>query len=208
MKNYLLFLLILTLSSSKIMASGMDFPLPPDSLLSQFEKESLAFMREEEKLAFDAYSLLQAKWNTRQFTHISESESRHMAAVKSLLDQFGLPDPAAGQPAGTFLNPVLQKLYQDLASEGMKSETDAFLTGAAIEEIDIRDLKQQLTWIRSDDIRFVYGNLMRGSRNHLRAFVKALAAKGIKYTPRYLETEDYENIINSPMEPGGGRGRF
>ena len=77
------------------------------------------------------------------------------------------------------------------------------MAGAAIEEIDIRDLKEQMSFVESEDIRTVYENLMRGSRNHLRAFVRNLSMRDITYKPQYLSQKEYDEIINSPNEPGG-----
>ena len=50
------------------------------------------------------------------------------------------------------------------------------------------------------DIRLVYENLMKGSRNHLRAFVKNLATQGVTYVPQYMSQTDYQAIINSATE--------
>ena len=58
------------------------------------------------------------------------------------------------------------------------------------------------------DINWVYDNLMRGSRNHLRAFVRNIKAHGEEYLPQYLDQEKFEEIINSDMEKGKeGRGK-
>jgi hypothetical protein len=62
-----------------------------------------------------------------------------------------------------------------------------------IEEIDILDIQKELDEnVNNEDIAFVYENLMRGSRNHLRAFVKNLQRQGVSYTPQYLD----ESVIN------------
>lgn len=175
-----------------------------DTSITAFEKQSLSFMREEEKLAFDVYTLMYSKWSLMPFQNISNSESNHMAAVKTLLDRYELKDPA--QTSGVFVNTTLQQLYQTLITKGNSSEIEALQVGAAIEEIDIRDLKEQLLQIKKEDIRLVYGNLMRGSRNHLRAFVYNLSMRGITYKPQYLDQQEFDEIINSPKERGGMNG--
>ncbi|MBI1341344.1 MAG: DUF2202 domain-containing protein [Terrimonas sp.] len=180
-------------------------PVATDSTLTAFEKESLAFMREEEKLAYDVYTMMYSQWGLIQFNNISRSESNHMNAVKTLLDRYGLADPAGGNAAGVFTNSRLQELFNQLIEEGNRSSTSSLMAGAAIEEIDIRDLKEQLQQTRHSAIILVYENLMRGSRNHLRAFVGTLKAAGVNYTPQYLTQQEFDAIINSDMETGGRR---
>jgi len=44
---------------------------------------------------------------------------------------------------------------------------------------------------------------MMGSRNHLRAFTSTLKNMyGIEYKPQVISMDEYEQIINSPMETG------
>lgn len=92
-------------------------PTPAASAITQAEKDGLLQMREEEKLARDVYTALYAQWQLPVFGNIIKSEQTHMDAVKNLLTTFGLPDPAANQPAGVFTNPELQALYDDLVAQ-------------------------------------------------------------------------------------------
>jgi len=42
-----------------------------------------------------------------------------------------------------------------------------------------------------------------GSRNHLRSFVSTLEKMfNVTYTPQVISQQEYEEIINSPMETG------
>lgn len=202
MKKLIATTIALTVIVTVHFACNKEVAAPADSL-SAFEKQSLAFMREEEKMAYDVYVKMYHNWGLLPFQNIQQSEASHMAAVKTLLDKYGLPDPAAGKAAGEFANSTIQLLYNMLAAKGDSSEIKALTAGAVIEEVDIRDLKEQLLQVNSADIRNVYDNLMRGSRNHLRAFVSNLAARGITYVPQYLSVSEYEEIINSPAERGG-----
>ncbi len=43
----------------------------------------------------------------------------------------------------------------------------------------------------SDDIRFAMGELLRGSENHLRAFMRNLERTGDTYEPQYLDAETF-----------------
>jgi len=173
----------------------------PKGTLTDLEKEGILYMREEEKLAKDVYLKLYEKWGLQIFNNIADAEETHMDAVKTLIDKYELQDPAA-QNIGEFNNPELQQLYNDLVEEGNKSLYDALKVGAAIEEIDIIDLKEYLSQTDKEDIELVYENLMKGSRNHLRAFVKTIENQGYTYTPQYLSQEEYDEIVNSPTERG------
>jgi hypothetical protein len=176
----------------------------PTSALSAAEIEGLLYMREEEKLAHDVYLTLYEKWRLPIFQDISSSEATHMAAVKTLLARYSLPDPAAGKGVGQFTNATLQGLYDQLIQQGRQSLAHALRVGGAIEEIDILDLQEHLAHTNHRDIQTVYENLRRGSRNHLRSFVSTLQTQtGEIYQPQYLSQTAYEAIINSPMERGG-----
>ncbi|MCU0629493.1 MAG: DUF2202 domain-containing protein [Methanoregulaceae archaeon] len=143
--------------------------------LTEDEKYWLTYMREEEKLARDAYLSLGSKWDIPIFSNIAQSEQTHMDAVKTLLDHYGLPDPAAGKAQGEFTDPVLQKLYDDLIAQGSVSTVEALKVGILIEETDISDLNKAIAATTHNDIKTVYNNLLQGSMNHLNAFESNLA---------------------------------
>ncbi len=155
----------------------------------------LAFMREEEKLARDVYLALDEIWDARVFASIARSEQRHMDAVARLLDRFGIEDPAAVTAPGEFVDPELQALHDDLVARGAVSISEALAVGALIEEVDIDDLAAALA--RTDDaaVQRVFGRLLSGSENHLRAFVNALADAGIDYAPVVLDAADFTAIV-------------
>jgi hypothetical protein len=171
--------------------------------VNQSEIDGLLFMREEEKLAHDVYTMLYELWSERAFDNISNSEKTHTDAILLLLNRYNLEDPAEGNEIGVFTNTKLQDLYNTLVASGSASLIDALMVGAAIEEIDLIDIQNYLTQVEdNDDIVSVYENLMKGSRNHLRSFVKKLDNQGITYSPQYLEQSVYDAIINSPIERG------
>jgi hypothetical protein len=170
--------------------------------LDATEAEGLQFMREEEKLARDVYLKLGDIWGLTTFSNIARSEQRHTDSVATLLSRYGVADPASDK-AGVFTNQTLQKLYGDLVAKGSASVEEALKVGAAIEEIDIRDLEDRLAKTDNADIQRVYGNLERGSDNHLRAFVSTLKSQnGEVYVPQYLSAEIYAGIVSN-----GGRYR-
>jgi hypothetical protein len=151
--------------------------------LTAAEKDWLTYMREEEKLARDVYLFLYDKWQLPIFANISKSEQTHMDAIKTLLLRYGIPDPAEGNLRGVFTNPDLQNLYDDLVAQGSVSPAEALKVGEFIEETDIADLNAATASTSRKDIKTVYGNLLQGSLNHLKAFVANLASYGITYQP-------------------------
>jgi hypothetical protein len=174
----------------------------PSETLNPAEQATLAFMREEEKLAHDVYVHLATLWgaSVRTFANIATSEATHTEAVRQLLLRYQQPDPAASLGAGQFQNARLQALYTQLVAAGTPSLVEALKVGAAIEEIDMVDIQAALAGVDNQDIRLVYGNLLKGSRNHLRAFVKALLQQGVTYVPQYMNPADYLAIVNTPVE--------
>lgn len=176
----------------------------PKEPLSVREKKDLLFMREEEKLARDVYQSLYEMWNMPVFRNIAKSEQRHMDMIKLLIDKYGLEDPVeiTADKRGVFKNKRLQSLYRKLVKKGSKSLIDALEVGATIEDLDIKDLHKALKDTDNQDIRAVYQNLMKGSRNHMRAFTRILNRYGIEYKPKYISDKEYLSIINSKHEIG------
>lgn len=174
----------------------------PASALSQAEAASLLFMREEEQLAHDVYAVSATLWPPPIFANIAASEATHSSAVKTLLDRYALTDPLAGLPNGTFKTPAFQALYNALVSASRVSLIEALKVGVQIEELDIRDITAQQTAIDNADTLNVYDNLLRGSRNHLRAFMKVLTQQGGTYVPQYISQAEFDAIVNAPMETG------
>jgi hypothetical protein len=156
--------------------------------LTDDEIYRLTYVREEEKLARDVYLYLLDMWGSRIFRNISMSEQRHMDAIKTLLDRYGIPDPVGlntdppGQDLeGVFFNPELQALYTKLIQDGSASLVEALKVGVLIEVTDIADLKEGIATAMRRDITKVYTNLLQGSLNHFDAFCSDLARLGFPY---------------------------
>lgn len=174
----------------------------PRGTLTAAEEADILFMAEEEKLARDVYLALYEKWNARVFANIGDAEETHMSSIIVLIERYNLENPVQDTP-GIFTNAELQALYTQLVQEGSSSLNEAFRVGALIEEIDIIDLQDAIGRTDKQDLIFVYENLMRGSRNHLRAFVRNLERQGETYEPQELSMEEYQEIISGSVEPGG-----
>ena len=166
------------------------------------EKAGLIKMREEEKLARDVYQVLYQKWNHLTFAQIAKSEQQHMDTLKILLDKYGVVDPISNTDTGVFADPELQELYHSLITKGEKSVVDALQVGATIEDLDIKDLYDLIEQSDNHDIKIVYQNLAKGSRNHLRAFSYRLSLNNSNYQAQFLSETQVNDIINSPKERG------
>ncbi len=177
---------------------------PDNNSLDSIEKESLVFMREEEKMARDVYLLFFSKYGVNTFTNVALSEQTHMDAVLSLMNTYNIPESSTGVE-GTFNNQGLQELYNDLVSTGERSLADAYLASALVEETDIRDLVAFKSDITSEDILNTYDNLLCGSRNHLRSFVSRYESEtGNQYTVQLPElANEVAEILSSSNEQCG-----
>ena len=190
--------------------------------LTAEEESELVYMREEEKLARDVYLTLADQWQLPIFSNIAGAEQRHTDSVKRVLDLYGVTDPVIDDTVGVFTNPTLAQLYTDLVGQGSASLVDALIVGATIEDLDLNDLDHMLAIADNDHVKLVGNNLAKGSRNHLRAFMRALTAQDGTYEPQYLSQEDFDAILATEMERrvvydavgvaheacgGGGQGR-
>jgi hypothetical protein len=197
--------------TSTVISKNMETVMVETPDLLDNELNSLLKMKEEEKLARDVYTFLYEKWGSTVFSRISGAENNHLNAIIRLLQYYGSADTLAGE-AGIFANIEVQSLFNTLVAKGSESIEEAFKTGALIEEMDIKDLRDAIATTSNSNLIMVFENLERGSRNHLRAFNKQLTTIGSTYTPIYILQADYDQIVNSPVEKGNqyrmqGRGK-
>jgi len=179
----------------------------PKEDLSNEEISSLIYMREEEKLARDVYLELYDIYGMQIFSNIAKSEDKHTDAVKSLLDKYEIEDPVLTNERGEFKNETLQNLYLSLVAKGSVNLSEALVVGATVEDLDIKDLQDDLLVIDNSDITLVYENLMKGSRNHLRSFSRTLErTRGEIYAPVYISEEYFNEVISNDMETGDNYG--
>ena len=134
----------------------------------------LAFSRDEERMARDLYTLFGQTYDAAIFTRIAASEQQHFDAVGTLLTSYAITDPAVGQPAGTYANADVQKLYDQWKAQGLTSVQDAYAVGVALEQTDIADLQGILTRNTDADVQRVFTHLLAASQHHLDAFTNAV----------------------------------
>lgn len=174
----------------------------PKEAISTSERDGLIMMREEEKLAHDVYITLYDKWGINIFRNIASSEQTHTESVRYLLERYDIADPVQHETVGEFTNSDFTELYNALVAQGSQSLTDALTVGATIEDLDINDLQELMAQTDNQDIIAVYENLVRGSRNHLRAFSRQLERQGASYTAQYISQEEVDDILSGSQERG------
>ena len=180
-------------------------PLPsekPDlpSALSEELVNTLSYMGNEERLAYDVYNRLYTEWGIKTFTHIAnKSEIKHIRAVQDLIKKYKLNDanhftnvdlPALGymntavedMKSGTYDISKIQRLYDDLVSMGSESDISALNVGCIIEVVDINDLDAYIHIAEdsnASDVVDTFNFLRNGSYTHYWAFDKALKNRGV-----------------------------
>lgn len=168
----------------------------PMSELSDEEEAEIIFMREEEKLARDVYLTLYDVWGKKVFNNIAQSENQHMSSLLLLIERYDLNDPVGDNEIGEFTDPDLQALYDELVEFGSISLENALIVGGKIEEIDIIDLDEAIAATDNLDSQKIYESLLKGSENHLRAFVKNLSQINFDYSPYFLSQDQYNEIVD------------
>ncbi len=176
-----------------------------DEDLTDVDIEGLLLMREEEKLAHDVYMHFYGLYGQQLFLNIANSEESHTNAVLTLLEGYGIEDPAL-EGEGQFANEELGALYNALIEQGSASLTEALKVGATIEDLDIADLQNLLAETENTDIIRVYENLLKGSENHMRGFVRNLQTLGETFSPQHISVEEFEAILAAGNSMGYGAG--
>lgn len=170
--------------------------------LNNAETNLLIYMREEEKLARDVYNYFNTKYDFFVFKNIAQSEQTHIDRIVAIMDAQNIPDTASKEN-GVFINPELQKLYNQLIEQGNQSLTEALKVGATIEDVDIKDLMDFMDDTQNVAILSAFENLTCGSRNHMRAFVNQLKLKNVDYNPQFISKEIFQSIVNGEHERCG-----
>src|SRR5664279_5572083 len=129
----------------------------------------LAFSRDEERMARDLYTLFGQTYDAAILNRIAGSEQQHFDAVGALLTTYAITDPAVGQPAGTYANADVQKLYDQWKAQGLTSVQDAYAVGVALEQADIADLQGILARNSHADAQRVFTQETEALRDHSRS---------------------------------------
>ena len=98
----------------------------------------------------------------------------------------------------------LEMHYGDKDSGIPLEQIEALKVGALIEETDVRDIVAKQAITDNADILTVYGNLLCGSGNHLRAFNEQLLARGVTYVPQVITQQEWDAIATAEAVACGG----
>ena len=159
----------------------------PVSELTDEVRETIEYMVNEEKLAYDVYMNLYSYHAANgtelfQFQNIAErSETMHMELVEELAAKYTI-DKASDLPSGEFSVPAVQSLYDVLYAKGITTPQDALEAGCMVEVTDINDLNADIALaesINADDVVAVYTVLRDGSYNHYWSFDQGLKNMGV-----------------------------
>jgi len=208
--------------------SNVDFNLdsyPITENLSDDLKDSLAYMGNEERLAYDVYNYVydyQLNNNSneiKQFTNIaSKSEIKHIQIVKDLVARYDIngadlnvtdintstltKDSDITSVAGVYDIQEIQDLYTNLISLGQGTKEEALKVGCIVEVTDINDLSDYIeiaTASNATDIVEAFNVLRDGSYKHYLAFDKGLKNIGIINGCDYSATDGNTTILTNKV---------
>jgi len=178
----------------QIMASRAE-PLGAD------EQRDLQRIREQRKLARDLYWDLAKHWGSLVLVRLGAAEQAHLNALDTLLDHYDLSDPVAGPAVGESGDPKFHALHAQIVEVGHRSEMAASQAGLLVEEMSLSDLAAARARTRRPEIAAVYDDLLRDSRNHLRALFRQMQRFEGEYVPQSLSLSDFEAIVWTQPEP-------
>jgi hypothetical protein len=138
--------------------------------LTPAQQQDLAAQAGVEKLSHDVYLAFADSTGDPRFAHIAWSETRHLAAVRSLLGRYDVTDPTAGDRVGEFATDALRAAYDAALAQGSGSLRDALDVAAGLERTDIDGLAAAARGLDAPDVKQVYAHLAMASRMHLAAF--------------------------------------
>ncbi|NEW59782.1 DUF2202 domain-containing protein [Sulfurovum sp. bin170] len=217
---------------------GMEFNLTqyPESNLTQEVIDSLAYMGNEERLAYDIYMVLYKYHNDNgtslmQLANIPKSEQKHVEIVQEVIRKYNVNtdnltdvvDPVADKdvafadmPMGQYDIPAIQELYNMLYEKGIASPQAAMEVGCMVEVVDIDDLDHfilQAEASNATDIVAAFNILRDGSYKHYWAFDKGLKNMGVAdgcavAGEEWAKTvEEYPDTHGDSGQGGNGAGR-
>jgi hypothetical protein len=184
--------------------NSVDVNSSPRSTLTPELKDGIAYMGNEERLAYDVYHNLytyhleNSNLEIRQLKNISEgSEIQHVGIVQDIVRKYSLTpdevsivdDPVATRdvafedmPSGVYDVTKIQNLYDFLYAKGVSSQQDALEVGCMVEVTDVNDLNEYIEMAQksnASDIEEAFIFLRNGSYNHYWAFDNGLKTLGV-----------------------------
>jgi hypothetical protein len=221
----------------KIPSELRDALLTPSNTLTQETKNALAYMGNEERLAYDVYSSLYATHlangeEIKQLTNIAtKSEATHLQTVQILVQKY-ITDVSdftnvtlanlesrsanvADMPSGEYSIAAIQDLYDVLIAKGIQSKQDALEDGCIVEVVDINDLLTDIQLAQesnADDVVAAFEFLRDGSYRHYYMFDEGLKNMGVTegccvLGDEYCHPEYPQNKTTSTEHEGKQKGK-
>jgi len=206
-----------------------NYPITPS--LTPEVKETIIYMGNEERLAYDVYTYLYNYHAEQgnpimQLTNIANNAERnHISIVQSIVHRYNLDastiieNPVADStvtldqmPSGKYGVPQVQAIYDLLIEKGIQSKQDALEAGCMVEVTDINDLNADIAVADAagaEDIVAAYNVLRDGSYSHYWSFDKGLKNMGVTDGCCSLGDIDGVNYCHPEYpqnENGGGNG--
>jgi hypothetical protein len=198
--------------------------LTPLATLTQEAKDTLSYMGNEERLAYDVYNkMFESFPEQRVFDNIAtRSEFNHASIVQLLVkkyisssDEFsnidlpvlGFDSNISDIEAGKYDISGIQNLYDALVAKGTSSEQDALEVGCMVEVTDINDLLEKIEIARdsnASDVVSAFEFLRDGSYSHYWAFDRALKALGVTEGCCVVGEVDGVNYCHDEYPQGNG----
>lgn len=150
-----------------------DCPLLDDAAkgtLASEQESTVAEQAELEKMSHDLYVVFAEQNGDYRFERIAAAETRHLDAVRTLMDRYGIDDPTVGLDEGEFTSEAVQTMYDDLLDEGSESLEAALKVSQEHERQDIAGLETFAEDVDAPDAAQVFEHLADGSEMHLQAF--------------------------------------
>ena len=203
------------------------------SILTDKQKYALAYMWNEEKLAYDVYTELNKVQPQKQLENIAtRSEINHIQMVEDLIQRYDInitnldtyeikysEEELRALPAGKFGVDSIQSLYNVLYDKGIKSTQDALEVGCMVEVTDVNDLNIHIASsqeINAEDLLDTFDKLRSGSYSHYWSFDKGLKNMGVTdgccslgadyCKPDYPQNENSDSSEDNSQERGTTEG--
>jgi hypothetical protein len=138
--------------------------------LTEAQEQMLAEQAENEKMAHDLYAELADTTDDHRFSRIADAETKHLQAIRTLLDRYGIDDPTDGYAAGEFASETVAKKYAAYLAEGSESPEAALEVGRTHEAEDVEALRKAADDVDAPDVKRVLEHLADSSEMHLSAF--------------------------------------
>lgn len=138
--------------------------------LTAAQEQALADQAELEKLSHDVYLAFAESTGDPRFEQVAHAESRHLAALRSLLERYGLEDPTEGLTVGEFSSDQVAERYRTAVDAGSDSLADALDAARELERADLDGLSEAADGLDAPDVERVYEHLTASSERHLEVF--------------------------------------